>query len=152
MARFGHVVAGGVVAGTLDLVYICGLYLAWKSVAPLWILQSIAAGWIGRDAAHAGAAATALLGLATHYAIAIAMAFAYFAVALRAPVLVQKPFFYGSLYGVVLYALMTYVVVPLSAAGTGAFPPWQWLQIAHLAAHVFLVALPCAWAARRALR
>ena len=45
-----YVALGGIAAGTLDLIYICTLY-AFKGVSPVRILQSIAAGWLGRDAA-----------------------------------------------------------------------------------------------------
>lgn len=144
------VVAGGLVAGTLDLVYICGLVYALHGLGPGWILRSIAAGWLGRDAAFAGGGGVALLGAATHYGIAIAMAAAYHQAAKRLPTLARDPLLYGPMYGVVLYLAMTFVVVPLSAAAS----PWQWhwTQFAHLGAHMFLVGLPCALASARALR
>ena len=40
----------------------------------------------------------------------------------------------------------------LSAASTGAFPTLRWTDLLHLAAHMFLVGVPCAWFARLALR
>jgi len=146
-----HVALGGVAAGTLDLIYICSLY-AFKGVSPVLILQSIAAGWLGRDAAIAGGSATALLGLFSHFGIALAMAYVYYAVSRHWRILVEQPLRYGALYGLLLYAVMTYVVVPLSAAGGQQPPAWQWINLAHIAAHMFLVGVPCALAARAALR
>jgi hypothetical protein len=58
---------------------------------------------------------------------------------------------YGALYGLVLYAVMTYVVVPLSQAGGGKLPPWRWENLSHIAGHMLLVGVPCALAARYAL-
>lgn len=140
------VAAGGAIAGTLDLLY---AFTFWgvQGIAPLRILQSVAAGWLGRDAFTAGAA-SAVLGAASHYGIALVMAWVFYLAARRVPALVRHPFRYGALYGVLLYAAMTYVVVPLSAAGTGTWPAWQWQQLVHLVAHAVLVGVPCALAAR----
>jgi hypothetical protein len=144
-----YVALGGIAAGTLDLIYICGLY-AFKGVSPVRILQSIAAGWLGRDAAVAGGSATALLGLFSHFGIALAMAYAYYAISRHCKTLIEHPLRYGALYGLLLYAVMTYIVVPLSAAGGP--PAWQWINLAHIAAHVVLVGITCALAARLAQR
>jgi uncharacterized membrane protein YagU involved in acid resistance len=146
-----YVALGGIAAGTLDLIYICTLY-AFKGVSPVRILQSIAAGWLGRDAAVAGGSASALLGLFSHFGIALVMAYAYYAVSRHQKVLIEHPVGYGALYGLLLYAVMTYIVVPLSAAGGTTPPAWQWVNLAHIAAHVVLVGITCALAARLALR
>lgn len=148
--RFRYLVFGGVAAGTLDLIYICSLWAA-MGVGPLRILHSIAAGWMGREAAIAGGAATALLGFASHYAIAIAMACTYGLASRRWPRLLRNSLRYGALYGVVLYLAMNFVVVPLSAAGSG-LRRWEWMQVSHLLAHMLLVGIPCAFAARLAAR
>jgi len=149
--RWPYVLLGGLVAGTLDLLYICSFWAA-RGVGPMRIFQSVAAGWVGRDAAVAGGTRTAALGLASHYLIAVCMAATFFLVARHHRTLVRSPLLYGALYGIVLYAVMNYVVVPLSAAGTGAFPALRWTDLLHLAAHMFLVGVPCAWCARLALR
>lgn len=148
--RFRLVVAGGLVAGTLDLVYVCTLVHALHGLGPGWILRSVAAGWLGRDAAFAGGGGVAALGAMTHFGIAIAMAAVYHQAAKRMPRLASNPFLYGPIYGIALYLAMTFLVVPLSAAAT----PWQWhwTQLAQLAAHMFLVGLPCALASAWALR
>ena len=146
-----YIALGGVVAGSLDLIYICTLY-AFKGVSPVRILQSIAAGWVGREAAVAGGSTTALLGLLSHFGIALAMAYVCYAVSKHWKSLVEHPLRYGVLYGLLLYVVMTYVVVPLSAAGGSQAPAWQWINLAHIGAHTFLVGVPCALAARAALR
>ncbi len=146
------VLAGGAVAATLDLIYASTFWGIKIGFTPVQILQSIAAGWLGRDAARAGGWNAALLGLVSHYGIAIAMAACYYAASLRWRALARQPLRYGPLYGVLLYAAMTYVVVPLSRAGDGTLPAWRWENLSHLAAHMLLVALPCALAARCALQ
>ena len=80
------------------------------------------------------------------------MAWTCYRVARIWPALARRPWLFGPLYGAALYLAMTYVVVPLSAAGNGQWPAWQWSQLAHLAAHMALVGTPCAFAAARVLR
>lgn len=144
---FKFVLAGGLVAGTLDIAYAC-LFWAIKSDVPAErILQSVAAGLLG-PAAFNGGAATAALGLVLHYFIAVSMSVVYYLVARRAAVLWQWPILCGATYGLLLYAIMNYVVVPLSAAGPGSKDPlWVGLTIA---VHALLIGVPIALFTRRA--
>jgi len=152
-ARPRNVVAlAGLVAGTLDLVYASTFWGIQVGFTPTQILQSIASGWLGREAAYAGGYPAALLGLVSHYGIAIVMATVFYLASKRWPVLARRPFLYGALYGALLYAVMTYVVVPLSNAGTGHhLPAWRWENLSHIAGHMVLVGIPCALGARRAM-
>ena len=147
-----YVLAGGVLAGILDLVYICTLW-SFKGVGPVRILQSVAAGWTGREAAIAGGAGTALLGLVSHFGMAIAMACTYFLASRRWEALARNPWRSGALYGVLLYVVMNHVVVPLSAAGNAGPDRFTfgWMDVSHLTAHMLLVGIPCALAARKAV-
>jgi hypothetical protein len=145
------VAAGGLIAGTLDIVYACA-YWALKSGVPAErILQSVAAGLLGK-ASFEGGAATAALGLGLHYFIAITMAAVYYLAARRWPLLWQRPLLCGTVYGLLLYGVMNYIVVPLSAApgssGGSKDPLWITLTVA---VHALLVGIPCATFARRAV-
>ena len=144
---FKFVLAGGLVAGTLDIAYAC-LFWAIKSDVPAErILQSVAAGLLG-PAAFNGGATTAALGLVLHYFIAVSMSVVYYLVARRWAVLWQWPILCGAAYGLLLYAIMNYVVVPLSAAGPGSKDPlWVGLTIA---VHALLIGVPIALFTRRA--
>ncbi|HEV7365844.1 MAG TPA: hypothetical protein VGN76_08355 [Gemmatimonadales bacterium] len=51
------------------------------------------------------------------------MSAAYYLVARGWPLLWQRPIFCGAGYGLLLCAVMNYVVVPLSAAGSGSKDP-----------------------------
>jgi hypothetical protein len=143
--RFRYVIYGGLFAGALDLVYICSFVAILYGIGPQRILHSVAAGWVGRDAARAGGAATAVLGFVSHVAIAVVMAIVYYLAAKRLPALARHPWRYGALYGLALYLAMNYIVVPLSAAGDG-MKVLQWIDLPHVAAHVLLVGIPCALA------
>ena len=142
------VLAGGLVAGALDIGFACVFWWATADVSPVRIFQSVAAGLLG-DASFRGGTGTAVLGLALHFLIAVCMAAAYAAAAWRWPALVRRPWLYGILYGLLLYVIMNHVVVPLSAASPGPRAPlWVGLSVA---VHGLLVGLAIALAARRAV-
>jgi hypothetical protein len=78
------------------------------------------------------------------------MSAAFFLVARRWTVLWRRPVPYGAAYGLLLYGIMNYVVVPLSAAGGGPKDP-LWITLS-IAVHVLLIGIPIALFSRRALR
>jgi hypothetical protein len=123
---------GGLAAGTLDIVYAFIVYgpLSY-GLSPEQVLQSVAAGWMGREASRAGGMETALLGLGTHFMIATMMAAVFVAVAGRWAALAARPLLWGFLYGLILYVAMNYVVVPLSAAGAGGYFPMDFAETAE---------------------
>lgn len=170
MTKATAIAAGGVVAGTLDILY---AFLAYGPLSygasPERVLHSVASGWIGRDAARAGGMETAALGLLSHFAIATLMATAFVIAAANAPMLKRRALAAGLTYGFVLYVVMNYVVVPLSAAhesqhfATGfdeitarltvafsSIRPENPIELAGtLFTHMFLVGLPIALLAKR---
>lgn len=138
---------GVLVMGTLDLVFASTFWAIKADVPVIRIFQSIAAGVLG-ESSFTGGTASATLGLVLHYAIIAAMMLSYYLVARRASWLVDRWLPFGALYGLWLYIAMTYIVVPLSAAGPGPRNAlWMGLSVAM---HV-LIGVACAWCARRAL-
>jgi hypothetical protein len=147
--RVRFVLAGGFVAGTLDIVY-AWMFWRLKSGIPMErILQSVAAGLLGPDSFRGGAR-TAALGLVLQYVIALSMSAAFWLGSTRWPLLIAHPIRSGALYGLGLYAVMNYIVVPLSAASRGSTDPlWVGLSIA---VHVGFIGIPIALFARLASR
>jgi hypothetical protein len=147
------VVLGGVVAGVIDITYACTFWAIKAGARPSRIFQSVAAGLLGRQAAVGGGMPTAALGLALHFFIALTVAVVYYTAARYAEALWRRPWLFGSLYGVAVFGVMHYIVVPLSAAGSGSAPPfdpvWDGLSIV---AHAFGIGVPVALGARAALR
>jgi hypothetical protein len=141
------VLAGGLVAGTFDIVYACAFWAIKASVPPSRILQSVAAGLLG-PASFQGGVRTAALGLALHFFIAMSMSVTYYIVARRWSLLVRRPVLCGVVYGVVLYAVINFIVIPLSAAPHGTkISLWVVLSVA---VHMFLIGLPIALLSGRA--
>lgn len=147
MSRLAYMLVAGITAGVLDIVFAWAFWALRAQVPWQRILQSVAAGLLGK-ASFTGGGATAALGLALHLAMTVAMSAAYFESARRWPILGQWPWTCGALYGLTLYVVMRYVVVPLSAAMPPSRDPW-WVALS-IAAHVALVAWPIAWFASRA--
>src|SRR5258708_9986801 len=111
------IIVGGLVDGVLDITYALIVYGPLShQMPPVQILHSVAAGWIGHDAADAGGAATAVLGLCAHFMIATGMAAVFVFSAKRMPALKSHPVMWGFIYGIGLYLAMNYLIVPLSAA------------------------------------
>jgi len=143
-----YILAGGLVAGTLDIAYACVFWGLKAGTSPERIFQSVAAGLLGRDS-FKGGIATAALGLFLHYFIAISMSVAYYLVARHWTTLREKPVAYGAAYGLVLYGVMNYIVLPLSAARGGGSGGTLWIVLS-LPVHMFLIGVPIALFARRA--
>lgn len=174
MKVMSAILIGGLAAGVLDILYAFVVYgpLSY-GLSPVDVLHSVAAGWIGRDAARDGGVTTAALGLGSHFLIAGIMAAVYVVAATRLKALTERAVLGGLVYGLLLYVAMNYVVAPLSAAGANghfaasAEEAWQRLQSAFSAVrprydadfpwmipgtiftHTVLVGLPIALAAKR---
>lgn len=142
----GTALIGGGVGGLLDAIYATVLWGFVIGHNPAGVWQSVAAGLLGK-ASFEGGNATALLGLALHFFIAFVMALVYARAAHRLPVLTERPVLMGALYGVVLYLVMNFVVVPLSAIGFHA--PNLAGAIRALIPHVVFVGPAIALAAAR---
>ena len=143
-----YVLLGGLVAGSFDIIYACTFWYLKRGVLPARVFQSVASGLLG-DASFTGGWRTAALGLALHYFIATAMAVTYYLFARRWSDLWEKPLVYGPMYGLLLYGIMNYIVVPLSAANPGS-RNLLWVLLS-IAVHTFLIGLPIALFVQRAM-
>lgn len=141
------ILVGGLIAATLDITYAIG-FSAWRGVPPMRLLQSVASGLLGA-ASYEGGTATATLGLVLHYLMALVIAAIFYFASRRLTFLTRNPITWGALYGIVVYAVMNLVVLPLSA-----FPhPLKFVPIVvitGLLVHMFCIGVPISLATRRA--
>lgn len=142
------IVRGGLIAGTLDIADALGFQWAMGRSA-VRVLHYIASGLLGREAAYSGGAAAAALGLLLHYVIAFSAATAYVVTSLEFPVLVRRPVVCGMAYGLVVQAVMHFIVLPLAGFRGGL--PWGLPLVNLTLAHLFCVGLPIGLSARRAM-
>jgi hypothetical protein len=138
---------GGAAVGVLDAID-AFLFFGLRGIPPSRILQSIAAGLLGR-AAFQGGTGTVVLGLALHFMIALAIVGTFFVGARAVPLLARRPYVAGPLFGLAAYGVMNFVVVPLSAAASGPAPAGAVL-INGVLIHALGVGLPAALFARAA--
>ncbi|HEY3776787.1 MAG TPA: hypothetical protein VGL35_01880 [Rhizomicrobium sp.] len=105
------IVLGGFIAGTIDIGSACVINL----LDPVTILHAIASGLLGRASFYEGAP-SAVLGLLLQLSISLVIAAIYVLAAHYLPVLLRRWIAGGLAYGVGVFFVMNYVVVPLSAA------------------------------------
>ena len=110
------ILGGGLAAGLLDIVNAIVFWRLYNGASATVILQSVAAGLLGK-AAFAGGGASAALGLFLHLLIMCVMAAVFWLACRRWPWMLQRPVAAGVSYGLVTWAVMNYVVLPLSRAG-----------------------------------
>jgi hypothetical protein len=143
---------GGATVGTLDLIDAFVFFGLRSGSRPVPILHSIAAGFVGREAARAGGIPTAILGVAAHYLVAFCIVTVYVLASRMLPVLRKQWFLCGIIFGIAAYFVMTWVVVPLSNAGNGSITfalPVRAVMINGILIHAFGVGLPAAYFASR---
>jgi hypothetical protein len=135
---------GGLMCGVLD---ISSAFVIWgvRGIGPVRILQSVAAGLLGRQSFEGGFA-TAALGTVLHFFIAFTACTVYFAVSRKVGLLVQQTYLAGALYGIVVWLVMNLIVLPISAAGRPRFTVSS--VATGLIVHVLFVGLPIALAVR----
>ena len=106
------ILSGGLLAGTID---IGAAALINQASVPV-ILQAIASGVLGKASFQRGASA-ATLGLFLQWGMSLLIAAIFVYASLKIPALRRRWVKAGLAYGVVVYLVMNYLVLPLSAVG-----------------------------------
>ncbi len=154
MSPIKWVLAGGLAAGALDITD-AFIVFSLKGVKFLSITQAITAGLIG-NSAFKGGVPTFLEGLALHFAMAVVMALVFYLIVRSVPVLAKNIVVAGLVYGLGLYFVMNYLVVPNSQFHHGQFPPFpptlDLMTLNALFCHIILVGLTIALFTRQGLR
>jgi hypothetical protein len=128
----------GLLCGVLD---INAAFVTWwsRGVRPVDILQVIASGLIGRKS-FSGGMRTAALGLALHFLIAFTAAAVFYAASRKVTFMTRRPLISGITYGVCVYVMMYWIVIPFSNYHPAAFS-WFNASVAVLT-HMICVGLP----------
>jgi hypothetical protein len=129
------------VASCLD---VCSAFVIWttRGIALGRGLQGIAVGLLGRDAAYQGGWATTLLGLALHFFIMFCVVLAFYVVSRALPLLRRQPVPAGVGFGLLVYIIMYWGVVPLSRIGPR--PHSLNNDLTAILIHICLIGLPTA--------
>jgi uncharacterized membrane protein YagU involved in acid resistance len=106
-------ILAGLIAGTVDIGAACTI----NRVGPGPILRFISSGLLGTPLPHEFWVYA--LGLGLQWLMSIIIAVVFVAAAVRIPLLLRRWIGAGIAYGIVVYFVMTFVVVPLSRAKAG---------------------------------
>lgn len=145
--RLKAILSGGLTAGALDISYamIDAVARGRLAVRPV---HAVASGLLGAPAFEQGTQSF-VLGLALHRLIACGAAAVYFAASTRIGLLRNRVILPGSIFGMLVYLFMNFVVLPLSVVPFKLQYPPPVLIVGFLV-HIFFVGLPIAWFVRRA--
>src|SRR5580698_4096768 len=105
------ILLGGLIAGTVDI----GAAALINMTDPLGVLRAIASGLIGK-AAHGGGLPVESLGLVLQWAMGVLIAAIYILATAALPGMRKRWIPTGIGAGVIIYFVMVYLVLPLSAA------------------------------------
>ena len=143
--RLQAIAAGGLAVAVLDAVDALVAYKLAYGMSPLAIYQFVASGLLGQGA-YAGGVPAALLGLLVHFLIAFTAAAVFVLASERLPRLRREAVAWGLGYGLVVFLVMGFVVIPLSRIPPST--PTLALLLNGVIGHALLVGLPIALAAR----
>lgn len=132
------IAVGGSLCALLDGTCVTVLYGA-RGVNPLRMWQSVASAVLG-PSAFRGGWPSGLFGVVLHCLVAFGVATVFVLACGSFDLLVRHPYATGMTYGILVFAIMNLVVVPLSAM------PKQPVNIsivaAQLAMHIVLIGIP----------
>jgi hypothetical protein len=140
------IATAGLLAGTLDITAACTQSYIMRGTSPVVIFQSVASGVLG-VATYQGGWKTAALGLLLHFFIATSAAAVFYFASRVLRFLTEHWALAGVLYGVLVYTVMYWIVVPLSKARP--FNPTVQLVTIAVLIHIFCIGLPIAWVTRK---
>ncbi|HST31259.1 MAG TPA: hypothetical protein VLK27_10530 [Chthoniobacterales bacterium] len=140
----------GLVAGTLDITENI-VFVAFRGVTAWRIFQYIGSGLLGAHSFQMGWTSV-WLGVVIHYAIALTWSAIFYIAATRVIALTRRPILSGLIYGVVVYIVMNFVVLPLTALPPRTTPITLVSRINAVLALMFCIGLPIALLVRKVTR
>jgi hypothetical protein len=134
----------GLIVGTMDIISAFMIALS-RGATVTRLLQFIASGLLGPPAFQGGTA-TALLGLALHFLIAFTLVAVFYATGRSFGFVRDHAISSGIIYGLIVFAVMNLIVLPLSAAKPRHSVSGDLIQIGI---HMFVIGLPTSLLLRR---
>ena len=141
---FRAILTAGLVVGVLDISSAFAIWLQ-RGVGARRGLQGIAAGLLG-GSAFDGGLVTAGLGLALHFFVAFVVVSVFYLASRKIPFLAKQPIVSGVLYGIGVYLVMFWCVLPRVFS---TFRHRLSNDLLQLAIHICLIGLPTAFIVRR---
>jgi hypothetical protein len=134
---FRAILITGLIVGAMDITSAIVITLLHGGTITR-LMQFIASGLLGKSAFQGGLA-TAALGLALHFVIAFGLVTVFYFASRKLAFLRGWPVLSGIAYGLIVFAIMNLIVLPLSAATPRHSLSGDLIQIAI---HMFIIGLP----------
>src|SRR4051812_34343036 len=144
MRAFRAIAITGLIVGAMDITSAFILAISRGSTVTR-LLQFVASGLIGPKAFEGGTA-TAALGLGLHFVIAFGLVAVFYVASRSLAFIPRHAVISGIIYGLIVFAVMNLIVLPLSAAKPRHSLTGDLIQIGI---HVFIIGLPTSLLIRR---
>jgi hypothetical protein len=142
---FHVILRAGLLCGVLDIT---AAFVTWaiKGVRPIVILQGIASGLLGPKSFQGGWKTTALGGV-LHFMIAFTATTVFYDASRSLRFMTRRPILSGLTYGVMVYLVMYWIVMPLSNIQRRPFSLTA--TVIAIITHMVCVGLPISLVVRR---
>ncbi|GAB2820029.1 hypothetical protein GCM10027043_20800 [Ferruginibacter profundus] len=140
------ILLAGLLVGTLDILSAFVDVYVNTGKNPLIVLNYIATGAFGKTDFTASSGG-AVAGLLFHYGIALAFTFFFFKLYSKINLLSKNWVLTGIVYGIFIWAIMNFIVVPLSNVRTPPFTAFRLIKAALIL--IVMIGLPLSFIAHK---
>ena len=141
-----NVIKAGLLVGTLDITAACIQFYLKTGKGPETVLRYVASGVFGKEA-FAANGSMIFWGVLFHYFIAMSFTFFFFWLAKTFPAILKVKLLTAVLYGVFMWCVTQFIVIPLSKIPARPVP----LSNALVAISILIICIgiPLTWIAAR---
>jgi hypothetical protein len=142
LSFFSAALKSGLIIGCLDAMAASLQAYITRGVTPDKVFVFVASGAFGQSA-YEGGNIIALVGLAFHFIFAIGWTFLFFFTYQKATILQSNKILVGMSYGIFIWLMMNFVVIPLSLIGVR---PFNLVSASiQIVIHLFVIGVPIAY-------
>ena len=142
---FGKALRAGLIVGTLDILAAFIQYYISTKKNPLVVLKFIASGVFGKEAFEAGNIMI-VWGLLFHLFIATCFSIFFFWLVAQVPIILRQKLITGILYGIFVWCVMQFLVLPLANTPKGPLNPQK--ALIAIVILIVCIGIPLAYMAK----
>jgi hypothetical protein len=139
---FSSALKSGLIVGVLDAAAASLQAYIMNGVTPDRVFTFVASGAFGQNV-YEGGSIMALIGLAFHFIVAISWTFIFYAVYPKLTILQSNKIVAGMAFGIFIWLVMNFVVIPLSLIGLRPFNATS--AIIQIFIHLFVIGVPISY-------
>ncbi|HQQ96649.1 MAG TPA: hypothetical protein PLX35_05270 [Cyclobacteriaceae bacterium] len=141
------ILKSGIIVGVLDAVAAIIHAHFFNGSTPDAVFRYVATGLFGRPALSGGLP-TAFAGLALHFTVAISWTALFYVLYPKLKFLSSSMILSGMMYGLFIWMMMNFIVVPLSSVPAGPFRI-RAATFVMIGIHLFVIGVPISWLTSR---